>query len=142
MSAEQHKTIVRRWIEEAWNHGNIDVADQIYSPAYCARGRLTEGGEAIKGIANIKRFVLETRKAFPDLCFTIEHLIAENDKVVGVFTLRGTHTGYLDAIAPTGRKIEITAIDVWRFENGRIVERCAVSIDRLGLLQQLGVIRS
>ena len=140
MSTEQHKAIVRRWIEEAWNQGNIEIADEIYAPDYRARGNLIEGGEPLEGIAGIKHFVLETRKAFPDLCFTIEHLIAEGDKVAGVFTLRGTHADYLDDLAPTGRKIEIAAIDVWRFENGRIVERCAVSIDRLALLRQLGVI--
>lgn len=142
MSVEQHKAVIRRWIEEAWNAGHAEIADELYSPGYRARGSVAESDRELRGVEGVKQMVRRTRGAFPDIQFTIEHLIAEEDKVVGVFTVRGTHQGYLDEIPPTGRKVTFTAVDVWRFEQGRIVERCVISIDRLDLLRQLGVIDS
>lgn len=142
MSVEQHKAVIRRWIEQAWNTGDVEIADELYSPDYCARGSVAESDRELRGVESVKQMVRRTRGSFPDIHFTIEHLIAEDDKVVGVFTVRGTHQGYLDEIPPTGRQVTFMAVDVWRFEQGRIVERCVISIDRLDLLRQLGVIGS
>ena len=139
MSTQEHKAIIRRWIEEAWNRGNVDIASEIYAPHYIAKGSVANPDEELHGPEAIKQLVLRSRVAFPDIHFTIDDLIAEEDKVVGVFTIRGTHTGSLDDIAQTGKRVIITAVDVWRFAEGKIVERCLASIDRLDLLRQLGV---
>lgn len=32
MTAEENKTVVRRYIEEAWNRHNIDATDELVSP--------------------------------------------------------------------------------------------------------------
>jgi predicted ester cyclase len=78
------------------------------------------------------------RAAFPDFRATIHDQIAEGDKVVTRKVFHGTHHGELMGVAPTGRPVEIEVIDIVRVKNGRIVEHWNV-VDRLGLLQQLGV---
>jgi len=139
MSAEENKAIIRRWIEEAWNNGNVNIADEIYAPNFVAKD-INDPNKVLRGPEGIKQSVIATRAAFPDIHFTIDHLIAEGEKVVGAFTISGTHKGNLLGIPPTGKKVVFTAIDIWRFESGRIVERCLASVDRLGLMQQLGVV--
>ena len=139
MSAEDNKTIIRRWIEEAWNKGNVDIADDIYSSNYIARD-LDDSNRVLHGPEDIKQSVIMMRAAFPDIHFTIDHLIAEGDKVVGAFTIRGTHRGDLSGIAPTGKQVVFTAVDIWRFEGSKIVQRYIASVDRLSIMQQLGVI--
>ena len=121
MSAETNKAIIRRLWEEVWNQGNLSVCDEIFDAAY------------EKGFAPV------LRAAFPDLHFTIEDMIAEDDKVVTRHTMTGTHQGEFMGIAPTGRPIEFTVIDILRLDQGKIVEHWAVQ-DRLALMQQLGLL--
>ena len=141
MSTEKNKAIIQRWIEEAWNKGNVNIADEIYAPDYTAQD-INNPERILRGPAGIKLSVMEMRSSFPDIHFTIDHLVAEGDKVVGAFTIRGTHKGSLLDIPATGKTVTFTAVDVWRFEKGKIVERCCANVDRLGLLQQLGVVPS
>ena len=139
MSVEQNKAIIRRWIEEAWNQGKVELADEFYAADFSAVDA-DDPERILHGPADIKQYAIRLRAAFPDIHFTIDHLFAEGDKVVGTFTIRGTHQGYYGDIAPTGRKVVFKAVDIWRFANGKIAERCVASIDRLGLLQQLGAV--
>lgn len=139
MSTEKNKAIIRRWIEEAWNKGNADIADEIYAPDFTAAD-VHDPARILRDPEDIKQSVIETRAAFPDIHFTIDHLIAEGDKVVGAFTIRGTHKGDLEGIPPTGKQVVFSAVDIWRFDGGKIVERCLASVDRLGLMQQLGTV--
>ena len=139
MSTEQNKAIIRRWIEEAWNQGRLELADDFYAADYTAIDT-DDSQRVLRGPADIKDYAIRLRSAFPDIHFTIDHLFAEGDKVVGAFTIRGTHQGYYGAIPPTGKSVVFKAVDIWRFAGGKIVERCIASIDRLGLLQQLGAI--
>ena len=119
MSAEENKATIRRWIEEAWNQGNVDIAEEIYAADYTARD-VNNPDRTLKGPAGIKLSVMETRSSFPDIHFTIDHLVAEGDKVVGAFTIQGTHKGSLLSIPATGKKVTFMAMDIWRFENGKI----------------------
>jgi steroid delta-isomerase-like uncharacterized protein len=139
MSTEQNKAIIRYWIEEAWNKGNIAVADEIYASGFTARD-IEDDNRILRGPEGIRKSVIETRAALPDIHFTIDHLIGEGDLVVGAFTIRGTHKGQFGGIPPTGKKVVFSAVDIWRFENGKITERCLASVDRLGLMQQLGIV--
>lgn len=139
MSLEQNKAVVRRWIEEGWNQGRLEVADELYAPDFMARGSVADPGLELRGPVAVKAFARRTRAAFPDIHFTVEQLLAEEDMVVGVFTVRGTHHGELDGIPATGRRVEFVAVDVWRLAGGRIVERRLALIDRLDLMRQLGL---
>ena len=85
-----------------------------------------------------KQRITAFRKAFPDLHLTIDDLISEGDQVVFRVTVRGTHQGAFMGISPTGKSVTVTAIDIARFVNGKIVEHWG-QMDSLGLMQQLGV---
>ena len=135
MSAEQNKAVVRRWVEEGWNKGNVALIDELYAPNYVEHGLQPEAtsSEALKQEVNM--FLT----AFPDLQHSIEDLIAEGDKVVWRMKSKGTHKGPLMGISATGKAVSIGGIGIFRLENSRIVEGW-VNIDLLGLLQQIGAI--
>jgi steroid delta-isomerase-like uncharacterized protein len=75
--------------------------------------------------------------AFPDLHFTIEDMVAEGDEVVVRWSLRGTRLGNYQGRPPTGKPVSVTGISPFRLADGKIQE-ITVSMDRLGLSQQLG----
>ncbi len=76
--------------------------------------------------------------AFPDFSLIVEDLIMDNDKVWGRLTGRGTHKAQFGPMPPTGRKFEITVIDIMRFNDSKLVEHWGVP-DRLALMEQLGM---
>lgn len=136
MSAEENKAIIRRYIEEAWNRGNLGIVDEVMSPDY-ARYM----ADPVKPLnrEQQKQRIAAFRNAFPDFHLTIEDLIAEGDKVVFRMTARGTHQGQFMGIPPTGKQITISIIDIVRLVDGKLVEHWG-NRDDLGMLQQLGAI--
>ena len=87
----------------------------------------------------IKEDARTYRSAFRIDSLTREGEIAEGDHVVHLWTFTGTHIGDLGPVAPTGRQVVASGIDVFRCENGRIVE-CWQHWDKMGMLQQLGAV--
>ena len=136
--SEENKAIVRREMEEIFNHtGNLDAADEIFDPNYVSH-EPTAGDT--RGIEEAKQFAATYREAFPDLENTIEDMVAEGDKVVVRFRGRGTHQGETEAFGPpTGKRMEITGITIKRLSEGKIVEAWT-NFDALGMMQQLGLI--
>ena len=142
MSIEQNKAIVRRWFEEVINQGNVEVVDNI-----CMR--CVPSFVVIQGVANpppqglegVKELIRTLRTSFPDLHFTIEDQIAEDDKVASKVTIRGTHRGEFMGMPATGKQINISGVSIWRVADGQLVEE-SVSWDTLGMMQQLGVVPS
>ncbi len=135
--SEENKALVRRLIEETWNEGNLAVVDELLSPGYV----LHVAAPKLPDREGYKQVVSMYRTALPDLRFAIEDMVAEGDKVVVRLTIRGTHKGEYMGISPTGKQVAMTAIAIRRIEGGRIVEEW-VETDRLGLMQQMGVVPS
>jgi steroid delta-isomerase-like uncharacterized protein len=136
MSAEQNKSIVRRWVDEGWNKGKLSVIDQLYAPNFIQH---EPQPEMVNSSEALKKYVNTYLTAFPDLHFTVDDLVAEGDKVVWRFTSKGTHQGAFMGLPPTGKTSIVTGMVLFRLENSRIVE-AYVNIDALGLLQQIGII--
>jgi predicted ester cyclase len=131
---EDNKNIVRRYRQELMNVGNLNVIDEIFPSRFFLNGQdLTP--ESFKPMAAM------WRTAFPDLYYTLEHLIADGEMVVEHWTARGTHRGRLFGIAPTGKYFESIGINIHHIVDGKIVEIWEAS-DGLVLLQQLGVVPS
>ena len=135
--SEENKTVVRRFIEEVWNKGNLAVADQVISANYTHHDEATP--DFGPGPEGEKKRVALYRTAFPDLRFTIEDLIAESEAVTCRWSSRGTHRQPLSGIAPTGKVINVSGITITRLAGGKIVEGW-VNWDALGMLQQLDVV--
>jgi steroid delta-isomerase-like uncharacterized protein len=141
MSAEENKALLQRGYEQIFNQGNLDQIEEFASTDLVDHEAPPPGMEDFEGIEVLRQFVKVFRDAFPDLQFTAEDMIAEGDKVAARYTMRGTHQGEFMGVAPTGNRIEVTGIDIVRFEGGKIVEHWGNS-DELGMMQQLGVVLS
>ena len=114
MSTPQElKAITRRFIEEAWSKGNVDVLDEICHPNY----RL---GDATA--SDLKSFITETHKAMPDFeTRIIGDMIADENSVAYRFEMTGTHLGKSGELAPTGKYFSSTGITILHFQDGKII---------------------
>ncbi len=135
----ENKALVARALEEIFNRGNLDVADEIYATDYVLHPHHQWGASDRYGTKTIKYGATDLRAAFPDVRFTMEDMIAEGDMVASRWTFRGTNQDKWKGIPPTGSQVTITGILWSRIEDGKIVEEWSMS-DQLGLRQQLGFI--
>jgi steroid delta-isomerase-like uncharacterized protein len=128
---EENKALVRR----SWATDSVDVLDETYTPD--AVWHLPE--QEIQGVEEMKQYVTTYKNAFPDLNVTVDDEIAEGDKVVNRFTLRGTHQGETEELGPpTGRQMELKGMTISRIEGNKIVEEWQ-AYDNLSFQQQLGL---
>jgi steroid delta-isomerase-like uncharacterized protein len=134
-AAEANKALVRRVYEEGLGSGNFALLDEALGEDLVDHS-LFPGQET--GRESFRRRFTLVRTAFPDASMTVEDALADGDKVICRWTLRGTHTGPFGSIPPTGRRVRVTGINITRIVGGKIVEHWA-NFDNLGLLQQLGV---
>jgi serine phosphatase RsbU (regulator of sigma subunit) len=133
MSVEQNKAIFRRYAEEVGNQHNFEIVDQIFE-RYISHQ--PDGSTLVRGPQDVKRFQREFHSAFPDFHINIEEQIAEGDKVVSRYTIRGIHQRAFRDMAPTGKEIEIKGVTIFRFSpEGKVVETWD-SYDQLSLMRQ------
>ena len=135
MSDEENKAGQRRVWEEAFGKGNLEVIDELFAPSYSFKSPL---GIDIKGAEGFKQNLAMMRSAFPDMNISIDDMLAVDEKVVTRFTMKGTFTGEMMGIPPTGKDISVSGIVITRWENGKEVQAWE-SIDTLGWYQQLGI---
>ena len=87
-------------------------------------------------IDTFKETFSEARQAFPDAQVTVDDVMAEDDRVAARVVMRGTHRGEFQGIAPTGKRVEVRAIDLFRVENGKIVEHWGRADDPTASLRE------
>lgn len=133
---ETPEDALERLYTAVWNGSDPETADELVHEEYFIHDRdLTaqlRGPELYRALASA------TREIFPDMSFTIEDLIAAGEKVAVRWTMTGTHQGVMFGVEPTGRRVELSAIEINRFEDGKLIETWTQN-DQLGLLYQLGV---
>lgn len=122
---------------EFWNSGNLDLIPQIFSEEYQRTD--PDHGEPMRGRQLMAAYVAEVRTGFPDFRIEVNQQIGAADEFATGWTCTGTHTGIYQGIPPTGRKVNVSGVSLNRIQDGKIVEE-RTYFDRLGLLQQLGVI--
>jgi steroid delta-isomerase-like uncharacterized protein len=138
MSTEENKAIVRRWFEEVINHLRVDRSGELVTQDYVDHGALP--GQA-PGLEGAKQKWAMYIAAVPDLHGTVEDMLAEGDEVAARWTAEGTHQGELLGVPATGKRFRFTGISICRLAEGKMAEQFE-QWDRLGLMQQLGVIPS
>ena len=135
MPTENNKALIRRFYEEVWDHGNTEFAFEVFADDYVRHDfRATEpqpGPAGQKGIAD------DFRAAFPDLRVNVDLIVGEDDLVVSRWTATGTHLGSWAGMEPSGRPMTLSAVNIFRFEDGKVVEIWNHR-DDLGLREQLG----
>jgi len=130
------KTIVRRLLEEPWT-GNWNVIDEAVAPGYVGYDPAVP--EPIRGPAGVRANIQQYIDGFSDARITVDDQIAEGDKVATRWTGRGTQTGEISGIAPTGKQVTVTGLTISRLEGGMVVEEWT-TWDTLGMLVQLGAV--
>ena len=133
MTAE-NKLVMRRFVEFI-NSGSEKLAEELISPdaVFHVPGR----PEPMRGPAGYLAVIGMMRSGFPDIQWTLEEMIAEDDKVAARFTMRGTHQGSFFGVPPTGRTIAVQAMNFYRLSGCQFIEERGQP-DLLGLLQQIG----
>lgn len=135
MSAEM-KAIARRFIEEVWNMGNLDVANKMVADNYAHRDSV---GRAKPSLEGFKEYVNLCRTAFTDLYFAIEDTFSDGNMVMIRWKSSGTHKGSLMGVQPTGKKVNVSGTTVFRISEGKIFEEWT-NCDLLGLMRVLVLI--
>ena len=126
MTTDQNKLLVRRLVEEAINHSNLDVLDEV------ADGEIALAAQ---------HWIGPFRDSFPDFTMQIIDLIAEGEKVAAHFRCSGTHLGEWMGHPPTGRRFHnVDEIYIFRVANGKLTGATAVE-DNLARMRQLGLMK-
>jgi len=134
-STEQHKAIVRRVYEDFTNRRQLELAPELFGPDFVDHGAPTKR-TGVEGVQETIRLFLA---AFPDFQFEIESMIAEGDLVHVRGTITGTQQGAYAGLPASGRHARWSAMDDFRFANGKVVERWTER-NRIALLKQLGAL--
>jgi steroid delta-isomerase-like uncharacterized protein len=132
--SEQNKAVYRRFIQEVFNAGRLDLLDELLSPSYVYRDAPPGTPPGADGI---KQVVTMFRAAFPDLAISIDEQVAEGDLVCSRTTLRGTQQGAIFGIPATGKAVTVPGLTMVRIVDGRLVESW-VKNDVMSLMSQLG----
>ena len=128
-----NKDVVLRQHYEVWNQARYDLIDEIYTEDFACH--FIDGLEST-GRPALRDFISGHRQSFPDWTEEVRDIIAEGDRVVSRYHSTGTHEGEFQGIAPTGRKVAIPEVSVYRLEGGKIAEQWGFP-DGVGLANQL-----
>ena len=118
MPAEANKALMRRLFEEGFHSGKLVVVDEIFHPNFVDRST----PEQPPGTEGVKDYISMVRTGFPDISITIEDLVAEEERVVVRTTWRGTHLGEYEGIAPTGKQVTRSMIQIFHVKDGKLLE--------------------
>lgn len=137
MSATEadNKELARGFFGEIWNEGKVDRIEEYLAEDFVEHSPLPQAA------SNPAEYIEEAKAfqtAFPDIEYTIEDTIAEDDTVVTRVTVRGTHEGELMGVEPTGTTVEFEGMAIFRIKDGQIGDLW-VQGDFMGLMEQLGV---
>lgn len=129
------------FMERVWNAGDATAVDDFLGDHYVIH---SDPGDPWDGKtlspAEFKHRLSMSRGAFPDLHFDVTDTVADGDRVVISWQMRGTNTGAMGEMPPTGRKIDVAGMTIYYFRAGRIVGHRQV-VDRLSVARQLGMVR-
>jgi steroid delta-isomerase-like uncharacterized protein len=136
VTSESNKLTMQRFVEFI-NTASEALADELISTN--AIFHVPGSPEPMRGPAGYLAIIGMMRAGFPDIQWTLEEMVAEGDKVAARFIMRGTHQGTFFGVPPTGKKITVQAMNIYRLSNGKFVEERGQP-DMLGLLQQIGAV--
>lgn len=129
-----NKEVIHNLYENIMNNRKFELLSTVVSENYT-------NAQGEKGIEAFKQGIMAVVNAFPDAKWTLMEIIAEGSKVFVKQQLKGTHKGIFQNISPTNRVISSDGMVIYEFENGKIIS-LQIQTDRLGFLQQLGVLPS
>lgn len=112
MSVEEIKVMVRRFVDEPWNKGNVDVIDELCAPGYTVW--YGTDGKLVGNRNEYKKAILGSRADMPDLVATVKEIIVEGNRVACEWEMSGTDK--------QGKPTTTVGITIIKIEDGKIVE--------------------
>jgi len=135
MANTANEALVRRFYEEVWNEGNVEITEEIFAPEYVRHDlrptRAAPGGAGMAAIA------ATFRAAFPDLRMEVDLILSDGDLVAARWTSTGTFSGPWGDASPTGVRATFSGVNIFRIRDGLVVELWNHR-DDLGLMEQVG----
>ena len=130
--SDNNKAMMRRFYDEVVQGGNFALLEELAASNFVDHN---PGPGQAPGSEGIKQFFTAMRAAITDLRVTVEQVVAEGDLVAAHISMRGTHTGELMGIPPSGKEVVMRVSDIVRIEKGKAVERWGVE-DMSGFVSQ------
>ena len=135
-NVEANKQLVSRYFDVIINQQKPELLGEVFSEDFFYKS--LEDGSEIKGIKQLYDFLPYFFKAFPDIHYTIDQIIAEGDKVVVQATARGTHKAEFFGYPVSNNKIHVTEVFFYTVKAGKITESKRL-LDLLHLWEQLKI---
>ena len=134
MSEAENKSLARRLLEEVANTGAAERLPEFFA------SDCTVPHTNVAGLTWFREHLHGFHQCYPDLVVTVDGQVAEADTVVTWWTMRGTHSGEWNGIAPTHKPILLRGVNIQKIRDGRIVEQSGCS-NSLEALLELGVVK-
>jgi predicted ester cyclase len=135
-TSDQEEELPRRVLEELFERGNLDAADELVHPDFVNHEAPPDNPQGPEGL---KETVGWLRGLWGPMRFDIEDEICERDKVVARVVMHGHHIGEFLGEPPSGKEFATKQIHIWRVEDGKLIEHWSVR-DDLGQALQLGLL--
>jgi steroid delta-isomerase-like uncharacterized protein len=136
MGVVENKALVRRFYEEVWDRGNVEFTYEVFADDYVRHD--LRSTQARPGAAGMVKIAADFRRAFPDAHWRVDLLLGEDDLIVARWTASGTHSGSWGDIAPSGKSVTFSGVNIFRFgDHGKVAEIWNHR-DDLGLMEQVG----
>jgi predicted ester cyclase len=124
----RNRDLLQRYHVEVWEQGHLDRIAAFIGPGFVSHAKPARLPAGVKPSINL---MAELRVGFPDLTSHQDAILADGDLVSIRWTIRGTHTGVFLGIAPTGRKLVTSGMDILRVSDGKFVEHWGGVADQL-----------
>lgn len=134
MSEAENKSLARRLLEEVVNTGAVDRLPEFFA------SDCTMHQTKVEGLTWFREHLQTFHECYPDLVVTVDGQVAEADTVVTWWTLRGTHSGAWNGLAPTHKPVLLRGVNIQKIRDGRIVEHSGGS-NSLEVLLELGLVK-
>jgi steroid delta-isomerase-like uncharacterized protein len=136
MSTEANKALLQRYADAVLTRHDLAAMDEFFHADYVQDDPPKGMGPGLEGL---RQWIASWIEAFPDARWTVEEQIGDDDEVWTRSTWQGTNQGPYLGMPATGKNVTGAVWATFRFVDGKIAES-RVIMDRLGVLQQLGVI--
>lgn len=120
----------------------INSADEIIGQKVVSESAVFQvpfSDTPLQGLPGYMQILGMMRSAFPDIQWTLDNTVIEDNRVVAQFTLRGTQEGEFFGVPASGKEIQARAMNIYRFTDGMIVEETGLP-DLFGIMLQIGAV--
>ena len=138
-SQSEYKALIERFYDAVFNLPNLTEVRNLIISDYIDHNPIDP--KSVSGIDGLKHTAKLLRTGFPDLNIRVKDSIVGRDRIVARIRVRGTHQGEFMGVKPTGKQIDISAIEIYGIAGEQISERWG-NLDGIALFQQLGVIQT